>query len=165
MPMMPEQKPGSSRQDYETPEDLIRAVKRRLAIREFAIDLAAESSTAKAVNYVTKEDDALSISWALNFPASWPKYEWAWLNPPFAKIEPWLEKAATCGRNVAVLIPASVGANYWAKWVHDKALVLLLNGRITFEGELDPYPKDCVLLLYSPDIGPGYQPWRWTEVQ
>jgi hypothetical protein len=77
-----------------------------------------------------------------------------------------------------MLIPAGVGSNWWRDYVHNKAMVLLLNGRITFggcppnpkTGKVDAYPKDCALLLYSPEnkfyIDHGdaaYDVWSWAK--
>jgi hypothetical protein len=58
-------------------------------------------------------------------------------------------------------VTAGVGSNWWRDHVHDKARVLLLNGRITFVGETHGYPKDCCLLLYGPSVEPGYEVWSW----
>jgi hypothetical protein len=40
---------------------------------------------------------------------------------------------------------------------------LLLNGRLTFDGCAAPYPKDCILALYGPEIAPGYEVWNWRK--
>ena len=48
-----------------------------------------------------------------------------------------------------MLVPAGVGSNWWKAWVHHKAYVFLLNGRITFVGQPTCYPKDCCLLYYT----------------
>lgn len=154
----PKQKPGRSKQDYCTPPGFIAATKRRLGIMAFAIDLAASSENTAAEHFYGVDLDALK--------QSWPSHGWNWLNPPFSKLGPWVKKAFTqsrTGARTAMLVPAGVGSNWWRDWVHGKAFVLLLNGRITFVGETAPYPKDCVLLLYGPDIAPGYDVWTWLE--
>lgn len=155
---MPAQKPGRSRQDYATPLEFLWAVKHRLGIQHFSIDLAATPSNAVAKRFYTVEDDALVQSWV--YPG------WAWLNPPFANIKPWAQRAylqSRYGAHIAMLVPAAVGANWWKAWVHHKAFWLALNGRITFVGETAPYPKDCALLLYGPDVAPGHDVWTWTK--
>ena len=93
--------------------------------------------------------------------------EWAWLNPPFADLGPWVENAwyeSRIGVRFVMLVPAGVGANWWRDWVHQKTFVLLLNGRITFVGESMPYPKDCCLLVFGPDLAPGSDIWNWAMV-
>lgn len=159
--MTPPQKPGRSKQDYGTPPEFLEAVKRRLGIKRFDCDLAASKENAVAHPFFTAEFSALQpdCSWKIGCG-------WNWLNPPYADIEPWVKRACQEyeSRNVrtAVLIPASVGSNWWREWVHLRATVLFLNGRITFVGCEDPYPKDCALLLYAyQSYMPNYSIWTW----
>lgn len=157
---MPRQRPCRSKQDYQTPRVFLDAVRGRLGIQDFWVDLAASPENAVCPHYYTEEDDSLSDA------CDWigDGETWAWLNPEFAHIRPWVKKAwvsSLCGGQVAVLVPAGVGANWWRDWVHQKARVLFLNGRLTFVGQTAPYPKDCVLLLYGPDVEPSYEVWQW----
>ena len=154
---MPKQKPGTSKQDYETPLVFINAVLDRLDQRSFALDVAASALNTKSTVYITETEDALTPG------LHWAAHGWSWLNPPYANITPWVRKAwdeSRLGAKIAVLVPASVGANWWRDWVHDKAHVLLLNGRVSFDGNA-PYPKDLALLLYTPFINGGYEVWNW----
>lgn len=86
------------------------------------------------------------------------------LKRPYAHIAPWVGRAwseSRKGAHVLMLLPAGVGSNWWRDFVHEKARVLLLNGRLTFGGETAPYPKDLVLLEYGPKVYPGYTVWNW----
>lgn len=154
----PAQKPGRSKQDYQTPEAFLRATRRLLGIADFDADLAANTYNAVVSRYYTITDNALVQPWALGV---W----WNWLNPPFGRLAPWVEKAYTewrdHGARTAMLVPAGVGANWWRDWVHGKAAVRFLNGRLTFVGESGPYPKDCALLLYGAQ--PDYAIWTWPR--
>lgn len=167
MAIMPAQKPGRSRQDYCTPQDFLAAVLRRLDIREFAIDLAADAENTVADLHLDVALDALSVhNWALYTRSG----GWGWLNPPFADITPWAERCAAtrrAGGQVAFLTPASVGANWFRDFVDGQALVLALNGRLAFipEEPASLYPKDCLLSLYSPVIQPGFEVWSWRCTQ
>jgi DNA (cytosine-5)-methyltransferase 1 len=158
---MPRQKPGRSKQDYQTPPEFIAAVKRKLRIREFDIDLAASAENAQAESYIDEEINSL------NPYIYWDEYNeggWSWLNPPFSNIRPWVEKAMLSTSKIAVLVPASVGSNWWREYVHEVATVLFLNGRLTFVGASAPCPKDCALLLYN--AGPSadlYYIWEWQK--
>jgi phage N-6-adenine-methyltransferase len=161
---MPAQKPGQSKQDYGTPLAFLEAVKRRLGIREFSIDLAANEngSNAKAPRWLY---DALPMPWAL-WTSHGPSNTWGWLNPPFSDIEPWAAKCAEtkcAGGQVALLVPASVGSNWFRDHVDGQAFVLLLNGRLAFMPDKPTwlYPKDCILALYSQALTPGYEVWDW----
>lgn len=155
---MPKQNPGRSKQDYGTPLEFLAAVKRRLCITDFSADLAASEGNAVAAIYYTVEDDSLKSSHKWDFGG------WSWLNPPFSNIAPWVEKAskeAMQGANIAMLVPASVGSNWWRDWVEPYAYQSFLNGRLTFVGETTPYPKDCALLLYTPWGFTGHEVWNW----
>jgi phage N-6-adenine-methyltransferase len=157
---MPAQRRGLSKQDVGTPDDFLAAAKRKLGIFAFGLDIAASARNAVAKRYYTKAQDCFK-------QPSWksPGKQWSFLNPEFDSIAPYAERCLRerddNGARIALLVPASVGANWWSDYVHRKALVLLLNGRITFVGQRDPYPKDCALILYSPDLVSGYDVWRW----
>jgi phage N-6-adenine-methyltransferase len=156
---MPQQKPGRSAQDYQTPENFLTATKLKVGVEAFAIDLAADEWNSAADLWYDEAQDSLKQPWYE--PA---RGGWAWLNPPFGKIEPWVHKVyreSRSGAHIAMLVPAGVGSNWWRDWVHHKARVLLLNGRLTFVGQPTCYPKDCCLLLYGPGIAPDYEVWTW----
>ncbi len=155
-------KPGKSKQDYGTPWELIRAVEKRFGTLN--VDLAARADNAKAPSFLGPESDSLAVPWAAYFEV---RPTLAWLNPPFADIDPWAAKCLreTVGRSalrVILLTPASVGANWFSEHVHGRALVLALNGRITFEGTKDPYPKDCMLSCFGFGSA-GFDVWRWRS--
>lgn len=183
---MPQQKPGRSKQDYSTPADFITAAKRRLGVAEFAFDFAADTRNTKAPRFWSKADDSLSKSaeeWA-----SQCRHSWGFLNPEFADIDPWSQRCwqtKQLGGAIALLVPAGVGANWFRDFVHGKAQVLFLNGRLCFIEDwattIDPatlkpgkgparfftspplYPKDCLLCLYAPELAPGYKFWSWRK--
>lgn len=158
-----QQKPYRSPQNYSTPENFIEAVKKRLGITDFAYDFAADGRNAKAQHYMTEADDALTQPhWQLFMLTT----GWGWLNPPFTKIGPWAKKCKQtkdAGGQIALLVPAAVGSNWFRDYVDGQALVLLLNGRLSFMPDKPTwlYPKDCILALYSPVIRPGYEVWTW----
>lgn len=167
MSPMPVQKPHRSKQDYRTPPEFIAAVKARYGITEFDCDLAADDDNALAPLYFTKQDSAFDAP-------TWKCGDgWNWMNPEFSDIGPWVHRAfSECERNQArtlVLVPGSIGANWFRDYVHGKAWVFFLNGRLKFVGCEDYYPKDCILIEYSPEaLGrireqhySGYEVWSW----
>jgi phage N-6-adenine-methyltransferase len=105
----------------------------------FDLDPAAELHTAKAPHFYTIEDDGLKCPW----------FGRVWLNPPYSKPRPWLERAhrATSTREaemVVALLPASVDTG----WFHDAVLpyaeLRFIRGRVRFlgwEGTPIPSPK------------------------
>lgn len=151
----PRHKRGESKQDYGTPKPLIEAVKRGLGIKEFAFDLAATKANAKALKYYTIADNALAQDWAGD--------GWHWLNPPYAHIQPWIMKAyesrIAYDAKIAMLLPASVGSNWWRHYVHNEARVWFLNRRVQFDGAKDVSPKDHAIILYGPWLSKGYHIW------
>ena len=161
---MPRQRPHRSKQDYQTPMNFIVAAKHRLKIRSFSFDFAADASNTKARRWWGESDNSLQ-----KLPREWvhaARGGWGWLNPPFADIEPWAVACAQmqrAGGRVALLIPASVGSNWFVDYVHGEAQVLLLNGRLAFIPQHPKwlYPKDCVLALYAPRIRAVYDVWDW----
>lgn len=160
----PRQKPGSSCQTYATPPEFLQATKKLLRITDFTIDLAASAENTVCEKFYDEVYDSLART------GDWVTDGLAWLNPPFGHIAPWVEKAfreSLLGARIAMLVPASVGSNWWFNWVHHKAVAVLLNGRITFVGHTAPYPKDCALLLYDEQdthgISPYYTIWSWNK--
>ena len=104
-----------SRQDYGTPWEFIRAVEARFG--KIACDLAAHAGNAKADTFLTAQEDSLSVPWA----DLW-RDGTLWLNPEFAKIDPWAEKCAAesvkRGGLIVMLTPASIGTDWFANHVN-----------------------------------------------
>jgi phage N-6-adenine-methyltransferase len=159
---------GSSKQDYGTPADFMAAVTERFGPIHF--DLAAHTRNTKAKRFFTVHENALSKNWGNVVLGQAPAN--LWLNPPFANISPWAKKCretSTIRARILFLVPAAVGSNWFAKYVHRHALVLVLNGRLTFDGtpinpktgKVDPYPKDCMLCVFGEK--PGFDIWRWRH--
>lgn len=151
---------GASRQDYATPPEFRAAFVEMLG--PVGLDLAATASNAWGPDYITPEEDSLAHDWDSICGAALGKGEWAWLNPPFAKIAPWAAKCAASRASIALLVPASVGANWWAEHVHQRARVLFLRPRISFDGR-GPFPKDLALCLYAPGVQTYYEIWNWKK--
>lgn len=157
---MPAQRPGKSEQTVCTPPEFLNAVREFLTIENFHIDLAALPENAVVGAFLSPSDDALSLSWSRLLPRN--TNAWGWLNPPYSNIRPWAQKAFCCHRQIAMLVPASVGSEWWNEWVDGAAYVLFLRGRLKFVGHTNSYPKDLALVLY--DYGePGYRTWKWKD--
>lgn len=154
---MPVQKPGKSKQDYGTPLELLTAVEARWG--KIWIDLAASDINAKAPYYFTAEDDYLKQAPVIGPDAL------CWCNPPFENLAPWCAKwraDAEKGARIIALVPASIGSEWFASYVFGHARVIGLRPRLTFEGCKDPYPKDCMLMLWGIEE-PGFELWRWKS--
>lgn len=149
---------GNSRQDYGTPPAFIYAVEKRFG--KLSVDLAAHSRNHKARSFLTN-----------SFTRDWRKLSGLlWLNPPFDKITPWAKKCAEegafNGAKILLLVPASVGSNWFRDYVANVAHTVFLNGRISFDGK-NPYPKDCMLCLFGFNGSQGvpgcFSIWSWNK--
>lgn len=152
----PTQKPHRSEQSVQTPREFLDAVERRFG--PIVLDLAADAHNRAAEMWFDERLDALSSD------QRWTEGEAGvrWLNPPYSDIAPWAEKAAwqsTTTHPVLMLVPASVGSNWFAEHVHGKAMVLALSPRITFVGHRNAYPKDLILCWFGGFR--GFDIWRW----
>jgi len=173
---MPAQKPGKSGQSVQTPEDFLEAVRNRFDINQFDFDLAADENNSvvpSAAEYdsdgnligIVKyhydiEDNALVQNWGLGLG-------WNWCNPPYGDIGPWVKKgweeSRVNGAHTIMLVPASVGTQWWKNHVEGKAYVTFLQNRIKFVGHTSPFPKDLALLLYAPFLEGGHTYWSWKK--
>jgi hypothetical protein len=63
---------------------------------------------------------------------------------------------------IALLVPASVGSNWYRDFIHERhgVKVLFLNGRICFDGK-NGYPKDCMLVLFGTGQPFAVDVWTW----
>lgn len=170
MSTVPKQKPHRSRQNYATPPAFIAAVKARLGIDQFSHDFAADPLNRQAPTHFDEDTDALTVPrWELTLRECGAT--WGWLNPPFADIGPWAKRCletAGAGGQIAFLVPAAVGSNWFRDYCDPKATgmthVLFLNGRLAFMPDKPKwlYPKDCMLVLYSYGFQ-GYEVWNWRK--
>lgn len=139
--------------DRATPPELFDPLNERF---HFTIDVAASAQNAKCERFYTLEDDGLWRDWA---------GERVWCNPPYSKIEPWVEKAAKGAAELSVLLlPANrTEQRWWQRWVEPNRdglqpcpRVEFLPGRPRFityaNGKVNPNerpPFGLALLIWS----------------
>lgn len=93
----------------------------------------------------------------------------------FGSIGPWAKKCAAesqLGAHVLLLVPGSIGANWYWEWVEPYADVYSV-GQMVFKNCYDkkgqlittPYPKDLILCDYYSDLCERrkMQRWKWKE--
>ena len=161
-------KPAKGCQTWATPWEFIRAVEVRFG--PIHADLACTRENAKAgVGLFHPDVDALAVSWADRFPDGV-----LFVNPPFAKIEPWAAKCAIESTRrkglILMLTPAAIGTDWFAAHVHRKAQVIGIRPRIPFDGtpinpktgKPDGFPKDLMLTVYGLGFS-GFDTWRWRS--
>ena len=154
---------GHSKQDYATPREFLAAVEKRWGAMDF--DLAADRSNRVCEKYYgpgsALGEDSLAKPWEVLAGN-------LWLNPPFSDISPWakrcserVQRTGSLGK-ILLLVPASIGSNWFAKYVYPYAYVYALQGRLSFDGKA-PYPKDCMLCMYASFLEPGFTVWDWRH--
>lgn len=151
-----------SNQTWETPPEFIIAVEKRYG--KIGFDLAASKKNTKAEAFFSVEQDSLKQDWTQISTSLGYAPKVAWLNPPFADIEPWAEKCVEVRwlrRWTLLLVPASMGSLWWARQVLNKGHADGIP-RMKFVGAKDPYPKDLAVVAYGYGIcGTGY--WDWIK--
>ena len=144
----------STEQVFGTPTEFILAVQRKYGPISF--DLAASEEAHVHPQYYTEQDDSLDPQ------TIWPDTPpgcWNWLNPPFSKIAPWMERSkkdAGKGKQIMALVPASVGSKWFSYYVDGAARVKFLRPRSTFIGHTQSFPKDLMLCLFTPAYVTGF---------
>lgn len=164
-----------SKQDSATPADFIRAVEN--CFGKLSFDLAASFYNTKHPSYFAKEGSCDPS--ALGFDSL--KQDWAalshlvapntilFLNPEFKIATPWVKKCHETtpnlvnGVKIGLLIPASVGSNWYRDFVWQKSFTNYLNGRLTFEEDEHPYPKDLMFCLFGANLVNGVGIWEWRK--
>jgi DNA N-6-adenine-methyltransferase Dam len=172
---------GTSKQDYQTDPLFISAIKKRFGRIDF--DLAANADNHQADRWFGpggEAPDAIVEMWrdvdpdprdSHHHEAGPHRMQNLWLNPPFGEIPRWARKCAdwsqwACedrtAKQLLFLVPCSVGSNWFVEsCFQQRALILFLNGRLTFVGETQSYPKDLMLVVYGSFR--GIDCWRWKD--
>jgi len=158
--------PGTkSRDDWETPDPLIDALRREFG--DFDLDPCATPENRKADHFFGPGsrlfEDGLAAPW---FGRS------AYVNPPYGRgvIEKWVEKCYTevaCGRVgvVVALLPASTSARWWHQWVMQATEIRLLKGRLRYKGAPAAATWDSVIVVWRKgQLGrPLWGGWDWRK--
>lgn len=165
---------ANSSGDIWTPWNFANAIVEKFG--PIAWDLAAtiESCKSGTGHYITAEQDSLTVDWH-KLDCGICVNKLLYLNPPYSNITPWARKCAEeskLGAEILLLVPASVGANWFWDWVEPFATVYSV-GRMAFDNCFDKqgkpvttaYPKDLILAHYSATKprGSNLQRWRWKQ--
>jgi phage N-6-adenine-methyltransferase len=138
-----------SKQDWCTPRWIFEAVQARLGVT-FGLDVAASAQNTLCERYYdgAAMSDGLVNSWAYGS-------FWAWCNPPYRRIMPWVEKALTETLEHEVssvlLLPARLETTWYAK-AAPYVLTHVITPRLAFEGgDGTAPPHGSMLLIVTPD--------------
>jgi hypothetical protein len=185
-----------STQNCGTPLEFLRALEQKFNV-QIGFDIActtedtiltkmgrAHPSESGRGYYADLGVDALSADWRTIPQAV------SFLNPPFKHIAPWAQKCSigtdvydtetgelvNKGTRIFALFPASVGSEWFARYVEGKAAVYFLRPRIAFvdprTGQPFINPKNGAPVGINRDMmlidwaGPNMMTtWRWKEAQ
>lgn len=135
---------SSNNHDWETPQELFDSLDREF---RFTLDPCATKENAKCSRYFTKADDGLKQDW----------FGVVFLNPPYGReIGKWVKKAheeAKKGALVVCLIPARTDTSYWHDYIHGKAEIRFLRGRVHFSNG-GPAPFPSAIVIFWPAVLP-----------
>jgi phage N-6-adenine-methyltransferase len=129
---------------WQTPPGLVAALEAEFGV--FDLDPCCRPESAKAFAFYTENDDGLSQPWFGN----------VFLNPPYSKPGPWLEKAiaetTAGGANfVAALLPVRTDTRWFHALVKNRADIRFIQGRVRWigwQGTPIPQPKDPNMLVF-----------------
>lgn len=123
---------------WSTPKDVFDTLNAEF---HFDLDAAADQQNAMCAEYLTEQDDALSVPW----------HGRVWANPPYGRgIGQWVAKAwleSERGATVVMLLPASTDT----RWFHEYAPfgdVRFLGGRLRFGDGPHTAPFASMILIF-----------------
>lgn len=119
--------PVEIRDKWRTPSAIFHALDKEF---NFAIDVAASDDNHLCEKYHTEENCGLSKAWDV------PAQSYAWCNPPYSNIKPWVEQAnrqAKRGIGCVMLIPQDQSVGWFKEAIRSCAEVrIITGGRIAF---------------------------------
>lgn len=145
-----------SRDSWATPLPVYMALDAEF---DFHADLCASNANAKHPLYVTEEDDALSIETFKRLVSVITPGSFAWCNPPYSNISPWVDLAIDLqgmgiGTVLLVMADSSVGW-YWQALQLCSEIREVVKGRIAFINPDTGNPvggnsKGSIFLIFDP---------------
>jgi phage N-6-adenine-methyltransferase len=126
---------------WETPIEFFNELNREF---NFTLDPCCETSTAKCSKYYTKEDDGLSKNW---------QGETVFCNPPYGReIYDWVEKCSVEGNKpnttVVMLIPSRTDTRWFHEFIHGKAEIRFIKGRLKFGNSKNSAPFPSMVVIF-----------------
>jgi phage N-6-adenine-methyltransferase len=134
---------SSKTNEWATPQELFDKLDAEF---HFTLDPCATPENAKCERFFTMEDDGLSKEWA---------GESVFCNPPYGRqIGRWVAKAydeaLLYGATVVMLIPARTDTGYWHDWIHGKAEIRFIKGRLKFGDSKNSAPFPSAIVVFRP---------------
>lgn len=153
------------RDDYQTPPEVFDPLHREF---HFMLDAAADAANHKVSRWFGPggvREDALSVAWVGGN---------VWLNPPYKKLRPWIEKAeqeaAKHGITVVALLPNNTDAPWFPLLYRTASEIRLVRRRIKFylDGVQMRSPAGGSMIVIwrgrQPRVGyPHVSLWEWES--
>lgn len=137
---------------WQTPIPLFVALDAEFCL---TLDAAASADNALCNRYITEEQDTLVTPWG-DFLVQ-PGY--AWLNPPYSDITPFVQKAAVESKNqigTVMLVPADTSVGWFREAIETASEVrFIVGGRLAFINPVSGKPvsgnnKGSMLIIWHP---------------
>lgn len=144
--------PIEQRNLWQTPIPLFVALDAEFCLK---LDAAASDDNALCNRYITEEQNTLETPWAdyLSIPG------YAWLNPPYSDITPFVQKAADESKNqigTVMLVPADTSVGWFREAIETASEVrFIVGGRLAFINPVSGKPvsgnnKGSMLIIWHP---------------
>lgn len=139
------------RNAWRTPPEVFAALDAEF---NFAIDVAASESNALCRYYIDANDNALVGAWLQDESG-----QYAWCNPPYSDIGPWIEKAADqskLGAGVVMLVMCDTSVGWYKMAIEScQEVRFIIGGRLSFLNPESGKPtggnnKGSMLLIWHP---------------
>lgn len=144
--------PAEQRDLWRTPPSLFAALDAEFC---FQLDAAAAPHNALCRKFITQEQNTLETSWSdyLTIPG------YAWMNPPYSDITPFVKKAAAESINqigTVMLVPSDTSVGWFKEALQTASEVrLITSGRLAFINPVTGKPvsgnnKGSMLIIWHP---------------
>lgn len=145
------------KQDWMTPENVIRYVERRWG--KITLDACASEPNICDC-FIDKQRNGLTYSWAIEND-KYSKLRHTWCNPPFNNIDRWVEKAieeSRKGLTITMLLPCRCGRP-WFRRCMEEGERYYHGKRISFYGASGSFLQDTMFVRFGPECEPGLEEW------
>lgn len=131
---------SSSSDEWSTPVELFNELNNEF---KFSLDPCCSIENKKCNKYYTIEDNGLLKSW---------KGEKVFCNPPYSKLNEWVEKCyrEACNDNtlVCLLIPARTDTKYFHNFIYNRSEIRFIKKRLRFNGSSQNAPFPSMIVIF-----------------
>ena len=130
--------------NWATPQEFFDALDAEFG---FTLDPAADDKNHKCSRYFTREQDGLKQDRG---------GQRVFRNPPYGReIGQWIEKAATSGAELCVmLLPARTDTRWFHNYIYGKAEIRFIRGRLKFGNSKNSAPFPSMIVIFGQEETP-----------